>query len=249
MGVNFDLSGKVALVTGATRGLGYQISIALARQGADIVVSSRKADACNAVAEEIRGLGRRALAYPCHAGQWTALEGLVEAAYATFGKVDILVNNAGLAAQAPDSVSVSEELFDKTIGVNLKGPFRLSALIGTRMVKAGGGSIINVGSAGAVRPSSPDVPVYVMAKAGLHALTRSHAFEFGPKVRVNSIVPGPFRTDMTKAWADEADKNATNSLKRIGGPEEIAGAAVYLASDSASYTSGAMLEVHGGFIA
>jgi NAD(P)-dependent dehydrogenase (short-subunit alcohol dehydrogenase family) len=156
----FDLSGKVALVTGGSRGLGRAMAIGLAEHGADVLVTSRKAGDCAKVAEEIEALGRRALAYACHIGQWDALPGLVAAAYEAFGKVDILVNNAGIAPVAPSSLELSEELFDKTVGVNFKGPFRLSALVASRMVDAGSGTIINISSNAAVRP----VPAYPISR-------------------------------------------------------------------------------------
>ena len=131
----FDMTGKVVLVTGGSRGLGYEMVKAFAASGADVIVASRKLEPCEAVAEEVRAMGRRALPVACHVGHWDALPGLVEAAYDTFGKVDVLVNNAGMAPTAPRSSDISEDLFDKTVGVNFKGPFRLSALVGDRMVK------------------------------------------------------------------------------------------------------------------
>ena len=141
------LAGKVALVTGGSRGLGRSMVLAFAAAGADVVVTSRKLDACQAVAAEVEAQGRRALPVACHVGHWDELDGLVEQAYGTFGRVDVLVNNAGMSPLYPDLVSVSEELWDKVLGVNLKGPFRLTALVGTRMADGPyGGSIINVSS-------------------------------------------------------------------------------------------------------
>jgi len=241
----FDMSGKVVLVTGGSRGLGLEMARAFAASGADVIVSSRKAEACEAVAEEIRGMGRRALAVGCHVGQWDQIPQLVEAAYDTFGKVDVLVNNAGIAPTAPRSSDITEELFDKTVGVNFKGPFRLSALIGDRMVAAGSGSIINISSLAADKPSS-DYPVYAGAKAALNIMTRDHALEFGPKVRVNAIMCGPFWTDIAKSWREQADANSPAALKRIGRPEEIATTALYLASDRSSFTTGAVIRLDGG---
>ena len=139
-----DFTGKVALVTGGSRGLGREMSLALARRGADVVVTSRKAESCEEVAKEIEALGQRALAYGCHVAKWDDLDGLVESAYAKFGKIDILINNAGMSPLYPKLSEVSEELFDKVIGVNLKGPFRLMALIGERMAEGVGGCIINI---------------------------------------------------------------------------------------------------------
>lgn len=241
----FDLSGKVALVTGGSRGLGYEIAKAYAEKGADVIVTSRKAENCEQVAREIEGMGRRAFAYGCHVGHWDELPGLVDASYERFGKVDILVNNAGIAPVAPSAMDISEELFDKTVAVNLKGPLRLMALVGSRMVDAGSGSIINVSSMAAIRPS-PDYPAYVAAKAGLNAITKSFAFEYGPAVRVNAIMCGPFWTDISKTWRERADKESKAALKRIGRPHEIVTSALYLASDHSSFTTGAVIRLDGG---
>jgi NAD(P)-dependent dehydrogenase (short-subunit alcohol dehydrogenase family) len=241
----FDMSGKVVLVTGGSRGLGYEMVKAFAASGADVIVSSRKAEACETVAEEVRALGRRSAAIPCHVGQWDAIPALVEAAYDAFGKVDVLINNAGIAPTAPKSSDVTEELFDKTVGVNFKGPFRLSALIGDRMVAAGSGAIINVSSMAAEKPS-PTYPVYAGAKAALNIMTKDHAMEFGPKVRVNAIQCGPFWTDIAKSWREEADRTSPAAVKRIGRAEEIATTALYLASDRSSFTTGTIIRLDGG---
>lgn len=245
MGEYFDMSGKVVLVTGGSRGLGYEMAKAFAAQGADVVVASRKAEACEAVAAEIEAMGRRALAYGCHVGHWDALPGLVDAAYDAFGRIDVLVNNAGMAPTAPRSAEVNEELFDKTVAVNFKGPFRLSALVGERMMAAGSGAIINISSTASVSPSRV-YPVYSGAKAALNILTQCHALEFGPKVRVNAIMCGPFWTDIAKSWREEADRNSTAAVRRIGRPEEIATTALYLASDRSSFTTGTVIRLDGG---
>ena len=151
--MNLDLTGKVALVTGGTRGLGRCMVSALAAAGADVVVTSRNADACRDVAEQVsKESGRRALARACHVGRWNEIGGLVEDAYAEFGRVDVLVNNAGMSPLYASLDTVSEELFDKTIAVNLKGPFRLGALVGTRMAQGDGGSIISIASTAAIKP-------------------------------------------------------------------------------------------------
>jgi NAD(P)-dependent dehydrogenase (short-subunit alcohol dehydrogenase family) len=224
------------------------MSLAFAERGADVVVASRKLPACEEVAREIEAMGRRALPYACHVGRWDELEGLVEASYAKFGKVDVLINNAGLSPLYPSLHEVTEDLFDKVVALNLKGPFRLSALVASRMAKGDGGAIINVSSTASMNPSPTSEP-YGAAKAGLNAITRSFAFAYGPKVRVNCIVPGPFLTDISKAWDMPAfEKRAQTSLalKRGGQPDEIVGAALYLASDSASFTTGAWIRVDGG---
>ena len=243
-----DFTGKVALVTGGSRGLGREMTLALARRGAAVVIASRKMPACEAVAEEARALGVEALPYACHVGHWGELEGLADAAWERFGKVDILINNAGMSPLYPSLGAISEELFDKVMNVNFKGPFRLSALIGERMAAGQGGSIINVSSTASLNPS-PDSEPYGAAKAGLNAITRSFAFAYGPKVRVNCIVAGPYLTDISKAWdmpAFEKRAKANLALRRGGRPEEIVGAALYLASDKSSFTTGALIRVDGG---
>jgi NAD(P)-dependent dehydrogenase (short-subunit alcohol dehydrogenase family) len=243
-----SLEGKVALVTGGSRGLGREMVLAMARAGADVVITSRKAESCKAVADEVvETTGRRALTKACHVGRWDEIDELVEAAYDELGTVDVLVNNAGMSPLYPDLVSVTEELFDKVVGVNLKGPFRLAALVGARMAAGDGGSIINVSSVAAVRPTPNELP-YGAAKAGLDALTIGFAQAYGPKVRVNSIQCGPFYTDISKAWDREAvDKVfATYPLGRGGEPHEVVGAALYLASDASSFTTGTVLRVDGG---
>lgn len=243
-----DFRGKVALVTGGSRGLGKEMSLALAERGADVVVTSRKLDACEEVAEQIESMGRRALPYACHVGHWQELEGLVDAAYDKFGKVDILINNAGLSPLYPSLADVSEDLFDKVVSLNLKGPFRLMALVGKRMFDGDGGSMINISSTASVNPSPTSEP-YGAAKSGLNALTRSFAFEYGPKVRVNCIIAGPFLTDISKAWDMEAfEERAENNiaLRRGGQPEEIVGAALYLASSTSSFTTATTIRVDGG---
>ena len=243
----FDLTGRVAVVTGATRGLGRAIVDVLAAAGADIVVSSRKPEACEEVAAEIRATGRRAVAVPCHVARWDECEALVDAAYAEFGRVDVLVNNAGIAPTYPDPPSVSEELWDKTIAVNLRGPFRLMALFGERMMAGEGGSIINISSVGSVR-TTYDILPYAAAKAGLNALTIGFADALGPKVRVNAVLPGPFLTDISRNWDHErfAERAKTFPLRRAGLPDELSAAVLYFASDASSFTTGALLTVDGG---
>lgn len=241
----FDMRDKVVLITGGSRGLGHELARAFAAQGADIVIASRKVEACESTAAEVRGLGRRALAYGCHVGKWNELDGLVDAAYGEFGRVDVLINNAGISPGAPSSAEVSEDLMDKILGVNLKGPFRLSALIGPRMVEAGKGCIINVTSTATIRPL-PEFGPYAAAKAGLNVLTRSFALEYGPAVRVNAIMCGPFWTDISKSWREDLDKVSDAAVRRIGRPKEIVTSALYLASDHSTFTTGSVLELSGG---
>ncbi|MEU7693792.1 glucose 1-dehydrogenase [Microbispora hainanensis] len=245
---SFDLSGKVALVTGGSRGLGRAMAGGFAAAGADVVIASRDGASCAEYAEEIaRSTGRRALPYAVHVGHWDELDGLVDAVYREFGHVDVLVNNAGMSPVYDDVTDVTEALFDKVIDVNLKGAFRLTALVGSRMAGGEGGSIINISSAAAGRPR-PDVLPYAAAKAGLNALTVGFAHAFGPKVRCNAIMAGTFFTEVSKHWDMAAFEARAQrfALKRGGHPDEIVGTALYLASDASSYTTGAILSVDGG---
>jgi NAD(P)-dependent dehydrogenase (short-subunit alcohol dehydrogenase family) len=245
---DLDMSGKVVLVTGGSRGLGRAMALGFARHGADIAVVSRKLESCEETAEEIRALGVRAFPYAAHVADWDAVDEMVDAVYAEFGRVDVLVNNAGMSPLYPALDQVTEELFDKVIGVNLKGPFRLSANLGARMSAGHGGCIINISSTASVN-ASPSSEPYGAAKAGLNALTRSFAYAYGPKVRVNCIMAGPFLTDISKAWDMEVfQKRAKNDIpmQRGGDPSEIVGAALYLASSTAGFTTGAIIAVDGG---
>lgn len=240
----FDLTGKVALVTGGSRGLGYQMVKAFAERGADCIIASRKIENCEAVAEEVRALGRRALAVQVHAAKWDSIDALVEAAYAEFGRIDICVNNAGMGPAAP-SHEVSEQLFDSVVGLNFKGPFRLATQVAKRMADGDGGVIVNVTSSGSLMPLPYVVP-YGSAKAALNAMSRSLAAEYGPKVRVNTLSPGPFLTDISKAWTEEARETADNAAGRPGNPDEIVTAALFLASPSSTFVNGALVRVDGG---
>lgn len=244
----FDLTGEVALVTGGSRGIGRAIALGLAGAGADVIVASRNLDSCELVAGEIEELGRRALAIACNVGDWDQVDALVDRAYASFSRVDILVNNAGASPIYPSVEDVSKDLFDKVIGINLRGPFRLMARIGSRMARGGGGSIINVTSHSAEHPDETMIP-YAAAKAGLNSMTIGCAHAFGPTVRVNAIQPGMFLTDISRSWPEEDQREwaATYALKRGAQPDEIVGTALYLASRTASsYTTGAILRVDGG---
>lgn len=244
----FDLTGKVALVTGGSRGMGREMALAFARNGADVIVASRKLEACEAVAAEVRALGRKALPVAVNVSRWDECDSLIETAYAQFGKVDVLVNNAGMSLLYKRLSDVTEAMFDKVVSLNLKGPYRLSAVIGERMAEGDGGSIINISSVAAVNPA-PNAEPYGAAKAGLNNLTRSFAFALGPKVRVNAIMAGPFLTDISKAWDMEAFEQraqTTIALRRGGQAHEIVGAALYLASAASSFTTGSVLRVDGG---
>jgi NAD(P)-dependent dehydrogenase (short-subunit alcohol dehydrogenase family) len=240
----FDLTGKIALITGGSRGLGLQMVRAFAGHGADVIVVSRKLDACEAVAEEVRAMGRRALAVSAHLGRWDEIDRLIETVYAEFGRIDILVNNAGMSPAQP-SHEVTESLFDSVLNLNFKGPFHLGALVAKRMNDGDGGVIINVSSSGALMPLPAVVP-YSGAKAALNAMTVSFAREYGPKVRVNTISAGPFLTDIANAWTPQAREKANNALGRPGRPEEVVTTALYLASPASSFTTGAIIRVDGG---
>jgi NAD(P)-dependent dehydrogenase (short-subunit alcohol dehydrogenase family) len=223
--------------------------LAFAHAGADVIVASRKLASCEATAAQVReATGRRALPVACHVGHWGQVEALAEAAYKEFGRVDVLVNNAGMSPIYDRIENVTEDLWDKVLDVNLKGPFRLTALVGARMAAGAGGSIIMVSSTAAVRPTAGVIP-YAAAKAAVNAMTEGFARAFGPSVRVNCIMPGPFLTDISKAWdlpAFRERARATMPLGRGGEPEEIVGAALYFAAAASSFTTGAVLGVHGG---
>lgn len=240
----FDFSGKVILVTGGSRGLGYRMVKAYAERGADVIIASRKVENCEKVAEEVRALGRKAMAVGMHAGRWSDCDALVERAYDEFGRIDVLVNNAGMSPACP-SHELSEALFDSVLNLNFKGPFRLASQVGHRMAEGDGGAIINISSIASTR-SSPGVVPYSGAKAALNAMTMSLAREYAPKVRVNAIVAGPFLTDIAEAWEPEKREKQPVALGRPGLPEEIVTAALMLASPASSYTTGVLLPVDGG---
>jgi NAD(P)-dependent dehydrogenase (short-subunit alcohol dehydrogenase family) len=244
----FDLSGRTAIVTGGSRGLGREMVLAFAAQGADVVIASRKLANCEELAAEIEDrFDVRALPVECHIGYWDQAEALAERSIAEFGKIDILVNNAGMSPLYPSLDAIDEALYDKVMEVNLKGTFRLTVLIADHMKANGRGSIISVSSTAAVKPTPGEV-VYGLAKAGLHNLTESFSKAYGPEVRVNCIQPGPFLTDISKAWGPEtiAGLGAGISLGRAGEPHEVIGAALYFASDASSFTTGAILRMDGG---
>lgn len=243
-----DMTGKVALITGGSRGLGRAMVLGFAEAGADVVVASRRLESCEQVARAVEKLGRTALAHACHVGRWEECDALADAAYRRFGKIDVLINNAGKSPLYDRPVDIGEKLYDSVLDLNLKGPFRLTAVVGQRMVDAGGGSIINISSIASIRPRK-DIITYAAAKAGLNAMTEAFADAYGPAVRVNAILPGPFLTDISKAWNMQAFEQRARSsiaIRRGGRPEEIVAAALYLASDHASFTTGALLRVDGG---
>jgi NAD(P)-dependent dehydrogenase (short-subunit alcohol dehydrogenase family) len=245
---SLSATGKVVIVTGGSKGLGRAMALGFAEAGADVVVASRKLKACETVADQVRALGRRALAVRCHVGDWDQCETLIDAAMAEFGRIDVLVNNAGIAPVPPSLVDISSDLFDKTIAVNLKGPLRLTALAAKHM--SAGGSVVNISSKAALHPTSFTV-VYAAAKAGLNALTKAAAHELGPRgIRVNAIVCGTFHTDSlhTSLPSEEMQAQMASkiSLGRIASATEIIGTALYLASDASSYLTGELILLDGG---
>ncbi|MEM8708593.1 MAG: glucose 1-dehydrogenase [Actinomycetota bacterium] len=244
----FDLSGKIALITGGGRGLGREMAQAFAEHGADVVIASRKLDVLERAAAEIaEATGRRVVAKQCHVGDWDALGALADEVYAEFGRVDVLVNNAGMSPLYESPSAVTEDLWRKVIDVNLTGPWRLSALVGERMRTAGGGSIINVSSTASLTPSAAELP-YGAAKAGINNMTTGLAKTFAPEVRVNCLMPGPFATDISNAWPDGTFEHfkRTVPLQRAGEPHEIVGAALLLASDAGAYITGSIIRLDGG---
>jgi NAD(P)-dependent dehydrogenase (short-subunit alcohol dehydrogenase family) len=240
----FDFTGNIVLVTGGSRGLGHQMVRAFAERGADVIIASRKLENCEAVAEEVRALGRRALAVACHAGRWDEIDRLIETTYAEFGRIDVLVNNAGMGPRMP-SHEVSEALFDSVLNLNFKGPFRLASQVGKRMFDAGGGSIINISSSASLRPV-PEVVPYGSAKAALNAMSASLAREYAPHVRVNTLAPGPFLTDIALAWDEEARQHSDNARGRPADPKDILTAALFLASPASINVTGSLVRCDGG---
>lgn len=247
-----DLTGKVALVTGGSRGLGKAMSLGLAAAGADVIIVSRRLENCEAVAEEIRSMGRRALALSAHMGRTEDLDRIISSAYDKFGRVDILVNNAGMNPMIGELSELQVDLFQKLFDVNTKGPWYLASRMAPRMAEHGGGSIINVISVGALKPSAL-VGFYAATKAALDALTKVMAAEWASKgIRVNSLAPGSYHSDMFDSassipgYLDGAI--AASLQKRVAATEEIIGPVLYLASDMSSYTTGHTLVSDGGYM-
>lgn len=241
-----DLTDQVSIVTGGATGIGRAIVQTFAEAGAHVVIASRKFDKCEEAAREVAAsTGRKALAVQCHVGHWDQCEALFARTIDEFGRVDVLVNNAGMSPLYEHIDTVTEELWDKTVAVNLKGPFRLAALCARHMADHDGGSIINVGTVGSLMASVVELP-YACAKAGLNAMTVGMADAYAPKVRVNAILPGPFRTQLSKDWAPEGPDAPFVPLNRMGEPEEIAPLALHLASRASSFTTGAIIRVDGG---
>ena len=248
----FDLSGKVALVTGASRGIGEAIAKAYAERGADVIVSSRKQPACEEVAEAIRTAGGKARAIACHIGDMEALNALFAEVQSRYGRLDVLVNNAATNPYYGHILDTDLGAYTKTVDVNVRGYFFASILGGRIMRAGGGGSIINVASVNAVRPG-PLQGIYSVTKGAVLNMTKAFARECGPDgVRCNAILPGLIRTKFAGALlADDRQLEhylGANPLKRVGEPRDLAGAAVFLASDASSYVTGEFLVVDGGFL-
>ncbi|WP_445168439.1 SDR family NAD(P)-dependent oxidoreductase [Mycolicibacterium sp. Dal123E01] len=246
----FDLTDRVVLITGGSRGLGAAMGVGLAKRGARVVIASRKLDSCEELAAQITNDGGQAHPLQCHVGDWESLDEVVQHATERWGRLDGLVNNAGMSPLAPSLLDTSETLFDKVIGVNLKGPTRLTALAAKAMADTGGGSIINISSLASVK-QTPVAPIYGAAKAGLNALTKATALEYAKAgVRVNCIICGTFDTDAASGFVRNPDTLPDVvkpiALGRVGRPDEIVGAVVYLLSDASSYTTGSLMTIDGG---
>jgi|TARA_R110002072_G_scaffold38138_28_gene110610 NAD(P)-dependent dehydrogenase (short-subunit alcohol dehydrogenase family) len=246
----FDLTDKVAIVTGSTQGIGKAIARAYAQAGAKVVISSRKPEVCDAVAAEFAAEGLEALAIPCHVGDKAQLQRLVEKTLAAWGRIDILVCNAATNPVYGPSSQVSDEAFDKIIGTNLRSVFQLCNLVCPGMAEQGGGSIILISSIAGLRGNEV-IGVYGLSKAAEAGLARNLAVEWGPKgIRANAIAPGLVKTEFARAlWEDpvrlERAEHRT-PLRRIGLPEDIAGVAVFLASKASAYVTGQTLVADGG---
>ncbi len=246
----FDLTGKVAIVTGSSKGIGKAIVECMAGQGAKVVVSSRKADACEAVAAGIRAKGGEATVIPCNVSRRPEVEALVGSTLAKYGRVDILVCNAAVNPVYGPLAQLSDEAFDKIMGANVKSTIWLANLALPGMAERGGGALVIISSIGGMRGSEM-LGAYGISKAADFSLARSLAVEWGPRnIRVNCIAPGLVKTDFARAlWENEAavaKRNERTPLRRLGTPEEIGGVAAFLASPAASYITGQVIVADGG---
>ncbi len=249
----FDLTGKVAVVTGSSRGIGRAIAERLAEHGAKVVISSRKLDACEEVVRIIRSKGGEAIAHACNVSRKDELQSLVNAAIQKWGGIDVLVCNAAVNPHFGPSLNVPDDAFDKIMNVNVRSNFWLCNMVLPQMAERGGGSVIIVSSVTGLQ-GSPSIGVYGISKAADMALARNLCVEWGPKnIRANCLVPGLVRTDFAKAlWENKETYEQIVSiypLRRIGEPDEIAGAAVFLAGPSASFMTGQTIVIDGGGVA
>jgi NAD(P)-dependent dehydrogenase (short-subunit alcohol dehydrogenase family) len=246
----FDLTGKVAIITGSTKGIGLAIAKRMAEQGATVVISSRKADACEAVAADIRASGGKAVVIPCHVAHKDQIQNLVDQTVAQCGGIDIVVANAAINPFLGPMSKASDEVFDRIMGTNVRSNFWLANMACPHIAQRGGGAFIIISSIGGLIGSA-SLPLYGISKAADIALVRNIAVEWGRKnIRANAIAPGLVRTDFARAlWEDPVRyKNTTRDapLGRIGEPDEIAGAAIYLASASGSFMTGQTMVIDGG---
>lgn len=250
---HFDLDGKIALVAGASRGIGEAIAHILAEYGAHVLVTSRRIEGCQAVVDSIRAKGGSAEAHACHLGDVGAIEALFQAIDSQHGRLDILVNNGAANPFYGHILDTPVSAFEKTLEVNLRGYFYTSVQAARRMRENGGGAIVNVASANGITPGDKQ-GIYSISKAGILNMTRAFANECGEfKIRVNALIPGVTRTRFAQALHDDesflAPARARTPLGRSAEPTEMAGAVLYLVSDAASYTTGSFITVDGGYLA
>ncbi len=253
MKINFDLTGKIALVTGASRGIGESIAKTLASYGAEVILSSRKIDSLKKVEAEIISAGGKAFSIACHSGEMSQIELMFETIKEKYGKLDILVNNAATNPYFGDVLNVTEEAWNKTVDVNMKGYFFIAQKAAKLMIDKDGGSIVNVASINGIRPA-PMQGVYSITKAAVIAMTKSFAKELAPfKVRVNSLLPGITETKFSAAMTKNPDLMKiilpAIPMGRVAEPDEMAGAVLYLVSEASSYVTGTSLVVDGGMLA
>jgi len=246
----FDLQGKVAVVTGSTKGIGKSIAEELARAGARVAVSSRKAEACEAVRAEFEQQGFEVLAQPCNVSRKADLQSLVDATVARWGRIDIVVANAAANPYYGPLHAIPDEAFDKVFLNNVKSVLWLAGITIPGMAARGGGSFITVGSIGGIIANTV-IGAYGISKAADHHLVRNLAAEWGPKnVRVNAIAPGLIKTDFARAlWEDDQRREgriAVTPLRRLGAPRDIGGIAVFLASEAAAFITGQVIVADGG---
>jgi NAD(P)-dependent dehydrogenase (short-subunit alcohol dehydrogenase family) len=248
----FDLSGKLALVTGASRGIGEAVAKLLAAHGAHVIVSSRKAEACEGVVAAIREAGGSAETYACHIGEMAQIDALFDHIKAKHGRLDILVNNAATNPYFGSILDTDLSAFQKTVDVNIRGYFFMSSAGAKLMAQSGGGSIINVASVNGVNPGVMQ-GIYSITKAAVISMTKAFALECAPLgVRVNALLPGATDTKFASAlFHNPAILEKALSripMKRIAAPEDMAGTVLYLASAASAYTTGTSINVDGGYL-
>lgn len=249
----FSLQGRVAVITGGSRGIGRSIALAFAEAGADLVVSSRdkKPPELKNVAEEVRALGRKALAVPAHVGKKEDVQNLIERTLTHFGRIDVLVNNAGMNPVLSPLADLEERSFEKVMEVNLKGALFMSQAVVRPMIKQGGGRIINISSISGLRARDDGTGIYCISKAAMNMMTQVMARELAPyHILVNAIAPGSIKTEFSRVnWTDPERKTkrlGEIELKRFGEPDEVVGLALLLASGAGSFITGEIIRVDGG---